>query len=350
MVINSVISSGFVMPKVSILMPIYQTPPSFLREAIDSILAQSYKDYEFIILNDSPENPDLRSVVENYTDRRIRYYENAKNLGIAGSYNRLLELANCEYAAMMNHDDISHPERIKLQVEYLDTHPEVGAVGTAFKKFGEINRFKTVINPTENDAIISMFLFKVPIHHPTVMFRRRLIIENNIHYNTDYISLNDRHLFYDISKVAKLSNLPQVLYRYRFHPQMASKIFKPEVFIEKCKFHTMWLDEHELLLSGQEKYILDYYATYGRCQIREYKILKQVVDVLNKLNDINIREGFLPAKEFTDACSHYLVKRCLNAALYGKFSSARALKNNKIPVNNLMVKLCNILLAWRQGI
>ena len=301
-------------------------------------------------MNDSPENPDLRSVVEGYTDRRILYYENAKNLGIAGSYNRLLELANCEYAAMMNHDDISHPDRIKLQVEHLDTHPEVGAVGTAFKKFGEINRFKTVINPTENDAIISMFLFKVPIHHPTVMFRRRLIIENNIHYNTDYISLNDRHLFYDISKVAKLSNLPQVLYRYRFHPQMASKIFKPEVFIEKCKFHTMWLDEHELLLSGQEKYILDYYATYGRCQIREYKILKQVVDVLNKLNDVNKVEGLLPEREFTDACAHYLIKRCLNAALYGKFSSARALKNNKIPIDSLMVKLCNILLAWRQGI
>lgn len=338
------------MPKVSILMPIYQTPPNFLKEAIDSILAQSYKDYEFIILNDSPENPDLRLVIDNYTDRRIRYYENAKNLGIAGSYNRLLELANCEYAAMMNHDDISHPDRIKLQVEYLDTHPEVGAVGTAFKKFGEINRFKTVINPTENDDIISLFLFKVPIHHPTVMFRRHLIIENNIHYNTDYISLNDRHLFYDISKVAKLSNLPQVLYRYRFHPQMASKIFKPEVFIEKCKFHTMWLDEHELLLSGQEKYILDYYATYGRCQIREYKILKQVVDVLNKLNDFNKKEGFLPQKEFTNACSHYLTKRCLNAALYGKFSSARALKNNNIPINSLMVKLCNIIFAWRQGI
>ena len=343
------IYEGFVVPKVSVLMPIYQTSDEYLREAIDSILAQSYKDYEFIILNDSPENPDLKAMVESYTDIRIRYYENSKNLGIAGSYNRLLELATCEYVAMMNHDDISHPDRIKLQVEYMDAHPEIGALGTAFKKFGEINRFKTVINKVDDASIRSLFLFKVPLHHPTVMFRRKLIIENNIHYNTNYISLNDRQFFYDISKVSKLANLPQVLYKYRFHPQMASKIFKPEVFVEKCNFHTMWLDEHNIKLSGQEKYILDYYATYGRCQIREYKILKQVVEVLNKINDANKENHFLPEAEFADACSHYLVKRCLNAALYGKFASTRALLGNTIPMDSKLVKLCNILLAWRQG-
>lgn len=338
------------MPRVSILMPIYQTSPEFLREAIDSILVQSYKDYEFIILNDSPENPDLKAIIESYTDKRIRYYENAKNLGIAGSYNRLMELANGEYAAMMNHDDISHVDRIKLQVEYLDTHQEVGAVGTAFKKFGEINRFKTVINPEQDSAIRSLFLFKVPLHHPTVMFRRKLIIENNIHYNINYISLNDRQLFYDISKVSKLANLPQVLYKYRFHSQMASKIFKPEVFIEKCNFHTMWIAEHNINLNGQEKYILDYYATYGRCQIRDYKVLKQVVDVLNKLNNENKVRLFLPEKDFEEACAHYLRKRCLNAVLYGRFASTRALKNNAIPLNSKLITLCNILLAWRQGV
>ena len=337
------------MPKVSILMPIYQTSSEYLREAIDSILAQSYKDYEFIILNDSPENPDLRVMVENYTDRRIRYYENSRNLGIAGSYNRLLELATCEYAAMMNHDDISHPDRIKLQVEFLDTHPEVGAVGTAFKKFGEINRFKTIVNPEDDADIRSLFLFKVPLHHPTVMFRRQLLTENNIHYNTNYISLNDRQLFYDISKVANLANLSQVLYKYRFHSRMASKIFKPEVFMEKCRFHAMWLDEHNIVLSGQEKYILDYYATYGRCQIKEYKVLRQVVDVLNKINNENKTHQFLPEEAFTRACAHYLTKRCLNAALYGRFASTRALKNNTIPLDSLGLKICNFILAWRQG-
>ena len=337
------------MPRVSILMPMYQTSSDYLKEAVESILAQSYKDFEFIILNDSPENPDLRAMVENYTDRRIRYYENSKNLGIAGSYNRLLELATCEYAAMMNHDDISHPDRIKLQVEFLDAHPEIGAVGTAFKKFGEINRFKTVINPQDDASIRSLFLFKVPLHHPTVMFRRQLLTENNIHYNTNYISLNDRQLFYDISKVAKLANLPQVLYKYRFHSRMASKIFKPEVFMEKCRFHAMWLDEHNINLSGQEKYILDYYATYGRCQIREYKVLKQVVDLLNKINNENRARHFLPEDAFMFACAHYLTKRCLNAALYGRFSSTRALRNNTIQLDSMWLKVCNFILAWRQG-
>lgn len=328
-------------------MPIYQTSSEYLKEAVDSVLAQSYQDFEFIILNDSPENPALRSIVESYDDSRIRYYENAKNLGIAGCYNRLLELSTCEYAAMMNHDDISHPDRIKLQVEFLDANPEVGIVGTAFKKFGQINRFKTIINPKDDLSIRSLFLFKAPLHHPTVMFRRKLIIENNIHYNTEYISLNDRQFFYDISKVAKCANLEKVLYKYRFHPQMASKIFKPEVFYEKCKFHNMWLSEHNIELSGQEKYILDYYATYGRCQIVEHGVLQQVVAVLNKINDGNKKYHFLPEKEFAEVCAHYLVKRCLNAAFYGRFSSAKALEKNTIPLNSNLLKLCNLLLCWR---
>lgn len=338
------------MHKVSIVMPIYQTSPKYLKEAIESILAQSYKDYEFIILNDSPENPDLFGIIRKYKDKRIHYCENEKHLGISGSYNHLLELANGEYVAMMNHDDVSHPDRIAKQLGYLDSHQDIGVVGTAFKKFGEINRFKTIINPEDDASIRSLFLFKAPLHHPTTMFRRRLILENNICYNTGYISLNDRQLFYDISKVSKLANLPEVLYKYRFHSQMASKIFKPEVFLEKCRFHTMWFEENKFLLTEQEKFIFDYYVTYGHCQIKEYKILKQVVDVLNKICQINKEAGILPEKEFSSACAHYLLKRCLNAALYGRFSSTKALKNNRIPLDSIFLKFLNIILAWRGGI
>ena len=101
------------MPKVSVLTPLYNTNPSFLKEMIESILNQTFKDFEFLLLNDSPENKELKKIVESYNDRRIIYLENEKNLGISKSRNKLLELAKGEYIAIFDHDDISLPERLE---------------------------------------------------------------------------------------------------------------------------------------------------------------------------------------------------------------------------------------------
>ena len=152
------------MPKVSVIMPVYNTKDEYLRQAITSILTQSFEDYEFIILNDSPENLHIKEIVSSYQDARIRYFENEQTQGVAKSYNRLLDLAKGEFIAVMNHDDISQPQRLEKQVAYLENHPEVGLVGTAYKKFGEINRFKTIENPKDDAEIRALLLFKSSIH------------------------------------------------------------------------------------------------------------------------------------------------------------------------------------------
>ncbi len=102
-------------PKVSVLMPLYKTNEAYLREAIDSVLNQTYTDFELILLDDCPT--DTREhVVCTYNDERIRYLKNERNLGITPSRNKLLDLARGEYIAVMDHDDISHPERFAKQV------------------------------------------------------------------------------------------------------------------------------------------------------------------------------------------------------------------------------------------
>ena len=90
-------------------MPVYNTKPTYLGKAIESILHQTLKDFKFLILNDSPENPYIKNIVKKYNDKRIIYYEHTSNLGIARSYNHLLSLADTKYIALMNHDDISLP-------------------------------------------------------------------------------------------------------------------------------------------------------------------------------------------------------------------------------------------------
>lgn len=123
------------MPCVSVLTPIYNSNPSHLKECIESILNQTFSDFEFIILNDSPENNELDKIVESYKDKRIKYFKNDKNLGISRSRNKLIDLAQGEYIAIFDHDDISLPTRLEKQVRFLDENLDVGLVGSWLEKF-----------------------------------------------------------------------------------------------------------------------------------------------------------------------------------------------------------------------
>ena len=255
------------MPKISVVMPVYNTIPTHLNAAVESILSQSFTDFEFIILNDSPQNINLKQQILSFKDSRIKYITNPQNLGIAKSYNRLLQEATGHYIAMMNHDDISHPERLSRQYAFLNQYPKIALVGTAYRKFGEINRFKTVTPPQNDRDIRAMMLFKSPLHHPTIMFHQHLIKHHHIRYNEAYISLNDRQFYYDISKHAQLANLKEPLYKYRFHADMTSKLYKSRIKDEQKSFHDMWFKDNGITLSAAQKLAFDEYAATGRCRI-----------------------------------------------------------------------------------
>ena len=123
---------GMPMPKVSVLMPVYKTKEEYLRAAIESILTQTFTDFEFLILDDCPED-DRGAVVRSYKDKRIKYFKNNKNLGISASRNKLINMAKGEYLAVFDHDDISLPERLTREAAYLDEHPETGVVASQVK-------------------------------------------------------------------------------------------------------------------------------------------------------------------------------------------------------------------------
>lgn len=336
------------MPKISVLMPIWNTHIAHLKAAINSILCQTETDFEFIILNDSPSNKELKAAIDTFNDPRIKYHENALTLGIAKSYNRLVELARAEYIAIMNHDDLSLPGRLQKQYEYLQAHPEVGLVGTAYKKFGELNRFKVIQAPFDDARIKSLLLFKAPILHPTIMLRRSILMEHGIRYNENFISLNDRQLYFEIGKFAKLANLPDTLYKYRFHKDMTSKRMKHQIVNEQKIFHHLWLDSNNISLTVAEKQILDDYITTGRCRIKNSSILQQVKNILEKLSAENKRNGTLPEPEFSDICATYLLKRCLNAAVYGRINSTILLKETTLPVHpGFLLQFCNLAATWR---
>ena len=184
-------------PKISVLTPLYNTPPDALRAMIESILNQTYTDFEFLLLNDSPNNTDIRDIVLSYDDMRIRYMENESNLGITKSRNKLIDMARGQYLAVVDHDDISMPTRFAVQVAFLEANPHVGVVGGNMLEL----RAGQVISKTnypENDHDIKLSLINEPYvctpNHPASMIRASVLRENSIRYNEKWTPCEDHAL------------------------------------------------------------------------------------------------------------------------------------------------------------
>ncbi|MBO4643377.1 MAG: glycosyltransferase [Alphaproteobacteria bacterium] len=202
------------MPKVSVLLPVYNTAEAYLRECIEGILGQTFSDFELIIVNDASTDANVERVVKSYDDPRIRYYLNEKNLGISETRNKLIDLARGEYLAVHDHDDVSVPERFEKQAKYLDTHPEIGVLGTAHI---EIPKNKVVTHPLTNDEIEERLMYDCPLIHPSVMMRKSVLIETGVRYDKAFFPTEDYNLYLHLIGKTRFANLPEVLFKYRKH-------------------------------------------------------------------------------------------------------------------------------------
>ena len=208
------------MPKVSVLTPLYNTNPKFLKEMIESILNQTFDDFEFILLNDSPNNKELKDIVLSYKDNRIIYIENEENIGISKSRNKLLELAKGEYIAIFDHDDISLPQRLEKQVNFLDKNPKIGVVGSNFRRFSNNRKSK---NPENNlDIKINLVVRGCIMTHSSVMIRKSLLTENGIKWEEDYSPCEDYMLFAELIDKTMFYNIREPLLMYRDHENNTS--------------------------------------------------------------------------------------------------------------------------------
>ena len=200
------------MSRISVLMPVYNTRPEQLREAMESILSQTFTDFEFLIMNDASTDPQVEEVVKSYEDERIVYVVNERNLGISGSRNRLLDMAKGEYLAVMDHDDFSLPERLEKQAAFLDAHPEVGIVGSLVENMAD-GEVKT--RPADDVAIKKMLMIHCQLNHPSCMLRRSVLEKHHIRYEAMYSPAEDYALFARLIPVTQFAILQEPLFRYR---------------------------------------------------------------------------------------------------------------------------------------
>lgn len=206
-------------PVISILMPVYKTAP-YLREAIDSVLSQSFKEFELIVLNDcSPDNAD--EILDTYTDPRIVRYKGERNAGLSNILNIGLGLARGKYIARMDSDDLSMPERLQIQVDYLEAHPEIDLVSTGMQLFGA--KDEVWIREQNPKKVKINALFHSPILHASSMWRRERFEERGLRFRQEMVPSEDYDLWTRaMVKGLRLVNLQQVLYKYRIHQAQAT--------------------------------------------------------------------------------------------------------------------------------
>lgn len=199
-------------PQISVVMPVYNSAATLPR-AIESILAQSYTDFEFIIVNDFGSNDGSAELVKKYQaqDDRIRLIQLSSRMGIAESLNIGIRAAMGEYIARMDADDYSYPERFSKQRDFLIHHPEYVLCGAAFRVVTKSNAYIFFPWYGENDQIKAHLLFNCTFCHPTIMFNKRLFTKSRMAYNPKTIA-EDYELWTRID--GKMANLPDVLLDY----------------------------------------------------------------------------------------------------------------------------------------
>ena len=200
-------------PAVSLVMPAYNAE-LYVAEAIGSILAQTFPDFEFIIINDGSTD-GTRTILDTFAarDSRVSIYEQ-DNSGLVVSLNRGCQMARGKYIARMDADDVSLPTRLAKQFDYLERNPDVGIVGTWFQDMGPDGKLGPMwLLPTSPATIKWYLMFGNCMAHPTVMARREVM--QSLRYRQAAGQVEDYDLWIRAASVTNLANIPETLLQYR---------------------------------------------------------------------------------------------------------------------------------------
>ena len=201
------------MPKVSVVMSVYNGE-KYLKESVESILNQTFSDFEFTIINDGSTDK-TPEILRSFNDERIKVI-NQENMGLTRSLNKAINLVIGEYIARMDADDVSLPERLERQVEFLDENLDVGMVGTACKEIDRDGQEIGIFSPpTTNNELKKVLIRYNPFVHASVMIRRTVIDKVGI-YDESFSSAQDYEFWFRIAKFYKIANLTQLLLVRRY--------------------------------------------------------------------------------------------------------------------------------------
>jgi glycosyltransferase involved in cell wall biosynthesis len=281
-------------PRLSVIMSVFNAGP-YLRPAIDSVLAQTFRDFELVVVDDASTD-NGRDIIDSYTDPRLAPLYNPANLGLSRSLNRAMAASRGELLARMDGDDISFPHRFAAQVDFLDRHPEVGVVGAAMEVRNPAGVFLYRYDvPLCHSLITWSIFFGRPLAHPTVMLRRACL-EPAGGYDPAW-RCEDLELWTRLADKTRFANLPDALYHYRSHPQSAVSR-RPE----EMRQHVLEVRRRFLSRLWGREADLELLDWLDRSQEPQHDLtpeqVRRVLDLILELRRVMTARGlFLPEEE-----------------------------------------------------
>ena len=207
-------------PLVTVLMPVYNGE-LYLREAIESILTQTFTNFEFLIINDgSTDNSE--NIINSYNDSRILYVKNESNFRLIETLNKGIELAKGKYIVRMDADDVSAPTRMEKQVAFMEKNEDVGLCGSWFTSFGDVQESVCKYKEQHDEILFKMF-YQCHFCHPSLIIRKKVFDDLEIPFEKQFIHAEDYELYFRLSTKWKFHNLQESLVKYRIHGLSVSR-------------------------------------------------------------------------------------------------------------------------------
>lgn len=308
--------------KVTVLMPVYNGE-KYLREAIDSILSQTFSGFEFLIINDGSTDRSVE-IINSYEDPRIRLIDNDGNLGVAATLNEGLKLAEGKYIARMDCDDVSLPTRLEKQVEFMDSHPLVGISGTWIEMVGarEGCIWKT---PVTHEKIVCTLLFESALAHPSVIIRKSVVDINRLEYDPSFKHVEDYELWLRASRFTRLANLGEVHLLYRIHPDQIGERYFEEQLSSAMSIRSFLFVALGINPSAEELKI-HREISLGRLRAdKQFVALAQVW--LHRLKEANRQTLLFPEPDFSRILASLWLSVCKVGAGFGLWTLAMFVKS-----------------------
>ena len=270
---------------ISVVMPVYNTPTGFVKEAVDSILGQTFGDFEFIIIDDGSTNGNAE-YLDGINDSRVRIIRNPENIGITRSLNIGLRAASGKYIARMDADDISLPWRFEKQFSFMETHPDVIMCGSRVSPAGEpapehIPGLSFSCD-MERYRVTSLFRYPGP-NHPTVFFNRGLLLKNGLEYDEGLKYSQDYGLYCKIAEIGKICVLEDKLLINRVHKDRIGCAHREEQIECDKEIQRRLLEE---LLGTVTDGELDFHYRYSAGYVKE-KIVPGVISWYRRIKKAN---------------------------------------------------------------
>lgn len=264
-------------PLVSVIMSTLNTKKEYLEEAISSVLNQTYRNIEFIIIVDGGND---EKIISNFSDSRIKIIKHQKTLGLTKSLNEAISFSRGKYIARMDSDDVSLVDRIKSQVEFMEKNKDIDITAMFYKRIGKDNKtIREIFN--KPDELKCKLLFTNVIAHPSVMIKKSFLIEKSIQYNEAYTYSQDFELWTRCCKIGNICIIPKIGLKYRVHDKQIST----EKFEIQSQLYYSVLKRNltELQINQQN---LDYLLELnGRKKVRSKKNLKLFIELIISQNE-----------------------------------------------------------------